>query len=104
MATEILSRGAETLATAMAMGENPANRPWRRRATRSCRTDVTSPMAAMMTVKPASERMSISFRPKRSARRPKSGASTPETAGVTAASRPDQSAIPAGSVTPSSRT
>jgi hypothetical protein len=71
---------------------------------KSCRTDVTRPMAAMMTVNPASDRMSISFRPKRSARRPKSGDSSPDTAGVIAASRPDQSAILAGSLTPSSRT
>ena len=61
-------------------------------------------MAAMITVKPASERISIILRPKRSARRPKSGASSPDTAGVTAASTPDQSAICDGSVTPSSRT
>ena len=61
-------------------------------------------MIAMITVNPASDRMSISFRPKRSARRPNTGASIPEMAGVTAASRPDHSAIRAGSVTPSSRT
>ena len=104
IAAGILSRGAEMLATAIAIGVKPAKRPWSRRATRSCSTDVTSPIAAMMTTNPASERMSISFPPKRSARRPKSGARSPETAGVTAESRPDQSAIRPGSVTPSSWT
>jgi hypothetical protein len=88
----------------MAIGVNPATSPWRKRAMNSWVTEVTRPMAAMITVKPASERISMIFRPKRSASRPKSGASSPETAGVTAASRPDQSAISAGSVTPSSRT
>ncbi len=62
------------------------------------------PIAAMITTKPASERMSIIFRPKRSASRPKSGPRSPDTAGVTAASTPDQSAIRRGSLTPSSRT
>ena len=103
MATEALSRGAEMLARAIAMGVNPAKSPITKRAAKSCWTEVTSPMAAMMMVKPTSERISIIFRPKRSARRPKSGESRPETAGVTAAIRPDQSAIRAGSVTPSSR-
>ena len=56
-----------------------------------------------MTVKAASERISIIFRPKRSARRPNSGESSPDTVGVTAASTPDHSAMAAGSVTPSSR-
>ena len=92
IATETLSRGAATLATAMAIGEKPANKPWSTRATKSCCTERTSPIAAMITVKPASDRISIILRPKRSASRPNSGESTPDTAGVTAESRPDQSA------------
>jgi hypothetical protein len=58
----------------------------------------------MITVKPASDRISMILRPKRSARRPKTGDSSAETVGVTAASTPDHSAIIDGSVTPSSRT
>ena len=104
MATETLSRGADTLATAMAIGEKPAKRPCRKRMAKNCHTEVTSPIRAMITVKAASERISIILRPKRSARRPKTGESSPDTVGVTAASTPDQSAIIAGSVTPSSRT
>src|SRR5881296_658538 len=88
----------------MAIGEKPAKSPCRMRVTRSCSTEVTTPITAMITVKPASDRISISLRPKRSASRPNTGASSPEMNGVTAASRPDQSAIRAGSVTPSSRT
>ena len=61
-------------------------------------------MIAMMTTKPASERISISLRPKRSASRPNSGPSTPEMAGVEAAISPDHIAMAPGSVTPSSRT
>src|SRR4030095_15819314 len=74
MAVATFSRGADTLATAIAMGVKPAKRPWRKRAAKSCCTEVTRPMAAMITVKPASERISIILRPKRSARRPKRGA------------------------------
>jgi hypothetical protein len=104
MAVATFSRGADTLATAIAMGVKPAKRPWTKRAAKSCCTEVTTPMAAMITVKPASDRISIIFRPKRSASRPKRGASSPDTVGVTAASTPDQRAIAAGSTTPSSRT
>jgi hypothetical protein len=82
----------------------PAKRPWRKRAAKSCCTEVTSPMAAMITVKPASERISIILRPKRSASRPKRGAKRPDTVGVTAARSPDQRATAAGSRTPSSCT
>jgi hypothetical protein len=104
MAAGTRSRGADTLATAIAIGVNPANSPWTRRVTNSCSTEVTTPISAMITTKPASERMSISLRPKRSASRPKNGPRMPEMAGVTAASSPDQSAMRPGSVTPSSRT
>ena len=103
IAAGTLSRGAETVASAIAIGVNPAKRPMIRRARKSCCTEVTSPMAATMTTNPTSERISIILRPNRSARRPKSGDRNPETAGVTAAWRPDHSAIFAGSVTPSSR-
>ena len=61
-------------------------------------------MAAMMTMKPTSERISIILRPKRSARRPKTGDRMPETAGVTADSAPTRGRSSPGSVTPSSRT
>ena len=98
-----LSRGAETVASAITMGVKPAKNPMSRRSRKSCRTDVTSPIAATMMTNPMSERMSIILRPKRSARRPKTGDRIPDTPGVTAACRPDHSAIFAGSVTPSSR-
>ncbi len=61
-------------------------------------------MAAMITTKATSERIIISFRPTRSARAPQSGPSSPDTAGVTASSTPDQIAMWPGSVTPSSCT
>jgi len=48
--------GADTLASAMAIGVKPAKNPWITRATRSCCTEVTSPIAAMMTTKPARAR------------------------------------------------
>src|SRR5262245_46289081 len=57
-------------------------------------------MAAMITVKPTSERISIILRPKRSASLPKSGASRPDMAGSTEAKRPDQRASPPASETP----
>ena len=74
--------GADTLASAMAIGVKPAKKPWTMRATRNCCTEVTSPIAVMMTTKPPSERISIILRPNRSASRPTSGPSKPETAGV----------------------
>jgi hypothetical protein len=98
-----LSRGAETVASAITIGVKPAKNPMSRRRRNSCTTEVTSPIAATMTTKPISERMSITLRPKRSASRPKTGERIPEIAGVTAAWRPDHSAIFAGSVTPRSR-
>src|SRR6267378_1127742 len=57
------STGADTLASAMAIGVKPAKKPWITRAARSCCTEVTSPIAAMMTTKPPSERISIILRP-----------------------------------------
>jgi hypothetical protein len=104
MATETRSRGADVVASTMAIGEKPPNSPRIRRATNSCATDRTRPMAAMITVKPVSDRMSIALRPRRSASRPISGEISPETAGDTAVISPDQSAMRAGSLTPSSRT
>ena len=104
MATGALSGGADMLASAIAIGVNPAKKPWTSRATKSCSTEVTSPIAPMMTTNPARERIIIALRPKRSAMRPKSGERIPDTAGVTAESTPDQSAMRPGSVTPSSRT
>src|SRR5262250_3717119 len=103
-ATGTLSRGQDTLASAMAITEKPANTPWRRRATRSCVMEVTRPMAAMVTMKPASERTIISLRPTRSARRPQSGPSSPASPGVTAMRRPDHTATSEGLLTPSSCT
>ena len=103
IAVATFSRGADTLATAIAIGVKPAKKPMRKRATKSCCTEVTSPIAAMISVNAVSERISIILRPNRSDRRPNSGASNPDTVGVTAASTPDQSAMLAGSVTPSSR-
>ena len=97
------SRGAETLASAIAIGVKPAKNPMTTRARKSCSTDVTTPINATITTNPERERMSIIFRPKRSASRPKTGDRSPETAGVAAARRPDQSAMRAGSVTPRSR-
>src|SRR5262244_3594753 len=61
----------------MAITEKPANTPWRRRATTSCVMEVTRPIAAMVTMKPASERTIMSLRPTRSARRPQSGPRSP---------------------------
>ena len=98
-----MSRGAEVVASAITIGVKPAKSPMTRRAMKSCSTEVTSPIAATMTTNPTSERMSIILRPKRSARRPKSGDRIPDIAGVTAAWSPAHSAIFAGSVTPSSR-
>ena len=86
------------------MTEKPAKTPWSNRATKSWVTEVTSPMAAMITAKPTSDRIIISFRPTRSARMPQTGARTAATLGVTARSTPDQMATRAGSVTPSSCT
>src|SRR5262249_21022264 len=103
MATEACSRGAEMLASAIAIGVKPAKNPMSRRVTKSCHTERTRPITAMMTVNAASERISIIFRPKRSASRPKIGGSKPDTVGVTAASSPDHIAMADGSVTPSSR-
>ncbi len=103
IAAGTLSRGAEVVASAITIGVKPAKRPMTTRARKSCSTEVTSPIAATMTTKPTSERISIILRPKRSARRPKTGDRIPDIAGVTAAWAPAQSAIFAGSVTPSSR-
>ena len=103
MADGTLSRGAETLASAITMGVKPAKSPMSARARKSCQTDVTSPIRATITTKPISDRISIILRPKRSARRPKRGDRSPDIAGVTAAMRPAHSAIRDGSVTPSSR-
>jgi hypothetical protein len=104
MATGTLSRGHDTLARAMAITEKPAKIPWTSRATKSWVTEVTSPMAAMVTMKPASDRTIMSLRPTRSASRPQSGPSSPARPGVTAMSTPDHTAISAGLVTPSSFT
>jgi hypothetical protein len=104
MATGTLSLGHDTLARAIAKTEKPAITPWSTRRMRSWPTEVTSPIAATITTKPASERIIIILRPTRSARRPQSGPSSPETAGVTAVSRPDQRATRVGSATPSSMT
>src|SRR5215831_16572364 len=104
MATGTLSRGQDTLARAMAITEKPAKTPWRRRARKSCVMEVTRPMAAMVTMKPASERTIMSLRPTRSARRPQSGPRSPASPGVTAMRRPDHTATSEGSVTPSSCT
>ena len=60
--------------------------PWSTRRIRSWVTEVTRPIAATMITKPASERIIIILRPTRSAKRPQSGPSRPETAGVTAVS------------------
>src|SRR5262249_41135956 len=104
MATGTLSRGHDTLARAMAITEKPANTPWRRRARKSWVMEVTRPMAAMVTMKPARERTIMSLRPTRSARRPQSGPRSPASPGVMAMRTPDHTATSEGSVTPSSCT
>ena len=104
MATGTRSLGHDTLARAIAKMEKPAITPWSTRRIRSWVTEVTSPIAATMITKPTSERTIIILRPTRSAKLPQSGPSSPETAGVTAVSTPDQRATWVGSVTPSSIT
>src|SRR5438093_7992592 len=59
MADGTLSRGAETLASAITIGVKPAKSPMSARARKSCQTDVTSPIRATITTKPISDRISI---------------------------------------------
>src|SRR2546428_1420 len=74
MADGTLSRGAETLASAITIGVKPAKSPMSARARKSAQPDVPSPIRATITTKPISDRISIILRPKRSARRPQDDA------------------------------